>query len=57
MVLAIVKLMHSLCNVFYTSLVCNELTEFEVLMNVPEAISIPLNIIQLVKFDLTFCTE
>lgn len=48
-VLAIVKLMHSLYNVFYTLRVCNKLTEFKVLMNVPEAISIPLNIIRLVK--------
>lgn len=48
MVFPIVKLMHSLYNVFYTSLVCNKLAEFKVHMNAPEALSIPLNIIQLV---------
>jgi len=48
MVLPIVKLMHSLYNIFYTSLVCNKLAEFEVHRNTPEATSSPLNIVQLV---------
>lgn len=48
MVLPIVKLMHSLYNVFYTSLVCNKLAEFKVHMNAPEGMSNPLSIIQLV---------
>lgn len=48
MVLPIVKLMHSLYNLFYSSLVCNKLAEFKVHMNVPEAMTIPLNVTQLV---------